>query len=241
MIHVEPKHFGIIFSALSRWEKPFYAFGSRVTGKQKQFSDLDLAFMEPIPLNVLTKIKYELTESDLPYKIDIVDFQKSSSQFKNLIQQDLVPLPVFSIRPAETPPDWDNYHRINKEQIFVLVPHITYDPHHPTFQDPHQHRFMFRQDDQIIGIGQVELLDDNRAILRTIALDTPFQNQGLGTILLAMLERWAQEEQHVQLMLLHAYPKAITFYRRHGYRPMSFDDQKLLPESVDMGKNLLNS
>nr|WP_228518410.1 MULTISPECIES: nucleotidyltransferase domain-containing protein [unclassified Gluconobacter] len=73
------------------------AFGSRVTGKAKPFSDLDLAVMGdgPLPLETRARLEEAFSESDLPWKVDILDqaladtfFNKnvmhSSVQIKNL-------------------------------------------------------------------------------------------------------------------------------------------------------------
>ncbi|ARW11838.1 nucleotidyltransferase family protein [Acetobacter ascendens] len=52
------------------------AFGSRVTGKAKPFSDLDLAIMgdEPLPLETRVQLEEAFSESDLSWKIDVLDW-----------------------------------------------------------------------------------------------------------------------------------------------------------------------
>jgi len=67
------------------------AFGSRVHGRGlKPFSDIDLAMMttEPIASDRLCELKEQFAESDLPYKVDIVDYAAASQRFRDIIQQE---------------------------------------------------------------------------------------------------------------------------------------------------------
>lgn len=90
MLFMEPKHFAIVCSILSKYPYKFYAFGSRARGNPKRLSDLDICFFDTIPDNVLIHIEEDFEESDLPYKVDIVDWNKSSDDFRELIKNDLV-------------------------------------------------------------------------------------------------------------------------------------------------------
>ncbi len=69
-------------------------FGSRVTGAAKPFSDLDLAVLgaESIPSAVLANLRDELDESDLPFKVDVVEWAYASEPFRKIIERDSVPL-----------------------------------------------------------------------------------------------------------------------------------------------------
>ncbi len=90
MIFTEEKHLHIIKEILSKYPYTFYVFGSRARGNPKKFSDLDLCFVEPIPLNVRAHMDQDFEESDLPYTVDIVDWNTCSGEFKNAIYKDLV-------------------------------------------------------------------------------------------------------------------------------------------------------
>jgi predicted nucleotidyltransferase len=65
------------------------AFGSRVIGKAKPYSDLDLVIMTKTKVNskVLMKLKEEFEESDVPFRVDIVDWHRISKEFKRIIQE----------------------------------------------------------------------------------------------------------------------------------------------------------
>ena len=70
------------------------AFGSRVTGRAKRFSDLDLAILgdDPVPSSVLAALADEFDESTLPFKVDLVDWATTADSFRNVIRRDAVAL-----------------------------------------------------------------------------------------------------------------------------------------------------
>lgn len=68
------------------------AFGSRVTGPTKKFSDLDLAIMGELPLtsSVIADLEEDFRESSLPFKVDIADWASTSEQFRQIIRKEYV-------------------------------------------------------------------------------------------------------------------------------------------------------
>jgi predicted nucleotidyltransferase len=72
-----------------------FAFGSRVTGRNlKRFSDLDLCLRsgQPISASVLARLGTDFEVSQLPFKVDVVDWAELSSEFRDAIAYDLEPL-----------------------------------------------------------------------------------------------------------------------------------------------------
>ena len=92
MIYMEQRHLDMVLDILSQSPVPFYAFGSRVTGTHRILSDLDLCYKADIPRNILNKITADFEESDLPFKVDIVNYQQCSNGFKKVIDKDLTPI-----------------------------------------------------------------------------------------------------------------------------------------------------
>lgn len=66
-----------------------WAFGSRVTGKAKPYSDLDLAIISEraLPLTLLAEVAEAFSESDLPWKVDLVDWATTSERFQQVIAE----------------------------------------------------------------------------------------------------------------------------------------------------------
>lgn len=65
------------------------AFGSRVTGKAKPFSDLDLAIMgdEPLSLETRARLEEAFSESELPWKVDVLDWPLTEEGFQKAIEE----------------------------------------------------------------------------------------------------------------------------------------------------------
>lgn len=66
-----------------------WAFGSRVKGTAKKFSDLDLAIEADhrIDLRTLAVLEQDLIDSDLPMKVDIGDLGAMSPAFRALVER----------------------------------------------------------------------------------------------------------------------------------------------------------
>jgi type I restriction enzyme, S subunit len=69
-----------------------WAFGSRTRGTAKPFSDLDLAVItdKPLSLEVSAALSEDFSESDLPWKVDVVDWAATSESFRKIIERDKV-------------------------------------------------------------------------------------------------------------------------------------------------------
>lgn len=62
-------------------------FGSRVTGTAKKYSDLDLAIVDAqkLSLHTLGNLREAFQESDLPMRVDLVDWHAISDEFREVI------------------------------------------------------------------------------------------------------------------------------------------------------------
>ncbi len=76
-----------------------YLFGSRATGREKPFLDIDLALDnagQPVSDAVMTKLRTQFEFSDLPYRVDLVDLNTISESFRAAITPDLLRLDISS-------------------------------------------------------------------------------------------------------------------------------------------------
>ena len=88
-ITLDDKHLRTIKKILAQHlpQARVFAFGSRVSGKPRKYSDLDLAIEMPQPLDLrsLRKLKDALEDSDLPICVDIVDWNQASDDFRTAV------------------------------------------------------------------------------------------------------------------------------------------------------------
>ena len=70
-----------------------WAFGSRVTWTAKPFSDLDIALEGAAPLapDVLIDLEEAFEASDLPWKVDVIDLNAVSPEFRAIVERRRVP------------------------------------------------------------------------------------------------------------------------------------------------------
>ena len=89
-VDLRPDHWAIVRNALRRYvpDRKVLVFGSRAIGSAKEYSDLDLAIMgeEPLSLRVVSALDEALGESDLPFKVDIVEWARIDEGFRRIIR-----------------------------------------------------------------------------------------------------------------------------------------------------------
>lgn len=102
-IDMEPDHRAMVAEILRKLVpgREVRAFGSRVTGKARTYSDLDLVIMgsQPLSLSLLAALRDAFSESDLPFRVDIVDWATTSSTFREIILQAAITLQEMESAP----------------------------------------------------------------------------------------------------------------------------------------------
>ena len=92
-----PKHRRLVRDILAEHLPPevrVWVFGSRATGRAWRYSDLDLAIDagRRLTLDETARLAEAFSDSDLPYKVDVVDWHTIDERFRELIAGERVPL-----------------------------------------------------------------------------------------------------------------------------------------------------
>ena len=71
-----------------------FVYGSRAAGNAQKWSDIDIGIRgeKEVPVRKLALIAEELEQSKIPYKVDVVDFSKTSAEFKKLALKEIIKL-----------------------------------------------------------------------------------------------------------------------------------------------------
>ena len=89
MIDLAPEQLAILRHLLATHapECEVRAFGSRVTGKAKPYSDLDIALLAPARLTIgrLASLREAFAESELSIRVDVLDWHAISEAFRGII------------------------------------------------------------------------------------------------------------------------------------------------------------
>jgi uncharacterized protein len=96
---IEPSHLKIVQDILDQYldrSMIVWVFGSRAKGRVKPFSDLDLVLEnttgKPVEENKMIDVKNAFEESDLPWKVDVLDWNKITSDFQKIILEHRIQL-----------------------------------------------------------------------------------------------------------------------------------------------------
>ena len=90
-IDVAPRAVEIVLHVLARHvpDGEVRLMGSRVAGRAKPFSDLDLVIMgdEPLALSTLADLREAFDDSALPFAVDLVEWATASEAFRRVIAE----------------------------------------------------------------------------------------------------------------------------------------------------------
>jgi predicted nucleotidyltransferase len=91
MICVSENELDIILDIIKTYASDceVWVFGSRYKWTAKDYSDLDLVLVgkEKLGINPIGELREAFEESDLPYRVDILDWNSISENFKNIINK----------------------------------------------------------------------------------------------------------------------------------------------------------
>lgn len=93
-MHLDGPHLQEVKRILAFWAPgiPAFAYGSRIHGRNlKPLSDLDLCLKDvrPVPDKVIWQVRDAFDISDLPMRVDVVDWHNLSEEFRDAIGPDL--------------------------------------------------------------------------------------------------------------------------------------------------------
>jgi type I restriction enzyme, S subunit len=73
-----------------------WVFGSRATGTAKEYSDLDIALQtengQRLEFELIVKLMDDFVESNLPFKVDVIDYNAASGIFKQNVDSQKIKL-----------------------------------------------------------------------------------------------------------------------------------------------------
>ncbi len=74
----------IILSRVKNLPVKVYLFGSRAHGSGRATSDVDVAILPvgKVPANLISELRYTFEESNIPYKVDLIDLATTDEDFR---------------------------------------------------------------------------------------------------------------------------------------------------------------
>ena len=119
--------------------------------------------------------------------------------------------------------DWSAYHDIRRRILFEnRGEHGVYDPNSPGERDAGHFPRLLVCASACIGVVRIDVAG-RTAYLRRVAIDEPYQRQGLGSRLLALAEVFARAQSATRVESWVAR-NAVVFYSKCGYRLVSAEE-----------------
>ena len=205
MIDLNPSYLKTVKGILAEHvrESEVRAFGSRATWTAKDYSDLDLAIVgvSALDCGTLSQLKEAFEQSDLPMRVDILDWHTITDSFRKVIEQDYVVVQrgsasicfgdVADIVMGQSPPSGT----VSGEQGLALLNGPTeFGTHHPTpVQFTTDARKYAKQGDLLFCVrgsttGRMNWADQHYAIGRGVAAIRHRQETTLQPFIRAVIE-----------------------------------------------------
>jgi len=128
--------------------------------------------------------------------------------------------------------------KFRQKYFFDKVP--VNDPYTWTFNHPGHLHLLLYKGVEIVGYSHVQLWPENRSAMRIIVIDEIKRNSGMGGNFLELIEKLLKTKEY-KILHTESSPEAVSFYRKHGYIEMLFNDpegEKTDPRDTAMGKML---
>jgi hypothetical protein len=83
----------IVLSVFKPGQAGVYLYGSWATGKAHRGSDIDLAILPKRTLRpeTMSLLREKIEESDIPYRVEVLDLTQTDSKFKKLVLKEGLP------------------------------------------------------------------------------------------------------------------------------------------------------
>ena len=119
-------------------------------------------------------------------------------------------------------------------------PHGIDDPYTWTFNHKEHGHVVLYQGTEIIGYAHIQFWPESQAAIRIIAVDEAYQNKGIGSQFLILIEMWLKK---LSIKSVHAESRATSLglYLKNGYTEMPFadpDGYESDPHDIPVGKML---
>jgi uncharacterized protein len=90
-VELTEKERTVVLAILKKYPKTVL-FGSRIKGTSKKFSDLDVVIKDDLKDYEYVLLREEFEKSDLPFKVDLVNYRRADDNFKKIIDAEAIPL-----------------------------------------------------------------------------------------------------------------------------------------------------
>ena len=134
----------------------------------------------------------------------------------------------YELIEVSDPADWAAYHAIRRQELFEAKGrHGIYNPDYPGERLPNMHHYLLKFDGKPLGTTRLDVMDDDTAVFRLVAITADEQGRGHGRILGQMVEARAQAFG-ARTLLVNSADTAVGFYEAAGWYEHVWDASELV-------------
>lgn len=209
---IEKKHLDILTSILTKYPYQFYMFGSRANGTAHKLSDVDLFHKETIPSSDLMDIEEQFENSDLPYKVDIVNYASCNNTFKKLLDKSYI---IMSNSKNPTHIQYTN--SPSTDEIEFLTKQIN-ESVREGFGSIEPFGFFIRDDNNKIIAGCNGSKVFGVMYTDQLWVHPDYRKQGLGAKLMKQMHKYGKVSGcSMATVATMSFQGAVAFYEKLGY------------------------
>ena len=124
----------------------------------------------------------------------------------------------FELKSPENEEDWVNYHKIRRVVLFEERGRFgVYDENHPDEYLKDNYPKILVKDGAYLGVARIDIEND-KAVVRRVAIDSNEQRKGYGRALLELIEEFARKFPSVKMIESSVADDAVEFYRKCNYK-----------------------
>ena len=124
--------------------------------------------------------------------------------------------PKYALVVVTTPQEWEEYHRIRRQELFEAKGRIgIYDSHRPEEPAPGNYPLLLKIRGNGIGTTRLDVRPDGTAVIRLVAI-TKIGQVRHGRVLANTVEDFARQKG-VKKFLVNADPNAVGYYEKLGF------------------------
>lgn len=138
----------------------------------------------------------------------------------------------YQLIQVSDPNHWQAYHDIRRKVLWENRGKTGYDDKHQDESLPDHHPLLLMLNGEHIGTTRLDDLKNGTGIVRLVAIADPFQKNGHGRQLSALVEDYARA-LGIKTLYVNAAPEALGFYQKLGWEPYKWDLEELTDIAVD--------
>jgi ribosomal protein S18 acetylase RimI-like enzyme len=125
----------------------------------------------------------------------------------------------------------DHFSQATLDEVYknwLSIEFLTQQIENPTFYFP-----LAKEADELVGLSTAQMPEDSIVMFR-LYISPQHQRKGIGELLLKHVIEHFQGAKKIQLHVEGMNPKGQSFYRKHGFKEIKREEEKVVNEVIEL-------